>query len=505
MAPPPAATAVATRRHAAAASHASPRRAGRGAEAPSTRRAPLRVVPTRSRRGIRGGRTAAGRGRLLPILSVSMVVAALLAVVVGQALLANGQVNLSNLQQELTLEQSAHSQAELAVAQLETPPRIVAAATQTGPRRAAQPNRAALRLTVRAPPHPEGDARTRTTPADNLPGGCGRAVGAEHGQHLFPFVHVRRDNHADVDAVSVATRQEPDRARAGSGRQSTSKTASARSQGGTGRSGDPSARGASSATRTTRPARPSEPGRRQPAGPRRPAGAGSTATRPRQRPHRPSGQGRSVSRCRANGADGKAAPSRGGCDSCAWCSSSPCCSSSPDWSMSRSCVPARTRRRPVVNPRSQCPSPRCVAGFTTATDPRWPSLFRTDDVVADDFQIAHPVQTALALSPLVHVPATTLAAELHRRTGYVVVARQLSQATGQTISADAFTGISLIADSKRVVPNGNLASPVVGSHERRRSRRRRYSNSVTIPFWPVSAARARIWSRPPASPCPSRP
>ena len=61
-----------------------------------------------------------------------MVVAALLAVVVGQALLANGQVNLSNLQQELTLEQSAHSQAELAVAQLETPSRIVAAATAQG-------------------------------------------------------------------------------------------------------------------------------------------------------------------------------------------------------------------------------------------------------------------------------------------------------------------------------------------------------------------------------------
>ncbi len=57
-----------------------------------------------------------------------MVVAALLAVVVGQALLANGQVRLSTLQAELALEQSAHRQSELAVAELETPPRIVAAA-----------------------------------------------------------------------------------------------------------------------------------------------------------------------------------------------------------------------------------------------------------------------------------------------------------------------------------------------------------------------------------------
>jgi hypothetical protein len=57
-----------------------------------------------------------------------MVVAALLAVVVGQALLANGQVKMAALQHQLTLEQSSHRQAELAVAQLETPSRIVAAA-----------------------------------------------------------------------------------------------------------------------------------------------------------------------------------------------------------------------------------------------------------------------------------------------------------------------------------------------------------------------------------------
>jgi cell division protein FtsI (penicillin-binding protein 3) len=86
----------------------------------------------------------------------------------------------------------------------------------------------------------------------------------------------------------------------------------------------------------------------------------------------------------------------------------------------------------------------------------------TDDVVADDFQILHPIQTATALSPIIHVPVATLATELHQRTGYVVLAHQLPQSTGQTISADAFPGISLIADSKREVPNGNLAAPVVG-------------------------------------------
>ncbi len=58
-----------------------------------------------------------------------MVVAALLAVVVGQALLANGQVKLAGLQHALSLEQSAHRQAELADAKLETPTRIVSYAT----------------------------------------------------------------------------------------------------------------------------------------------------------------------------------------------------------------------------------------------------------------------------------------------------------------------------------------------------------------------------------------
>jgi cell division protein FtsI (penicillin-binding protein 3) len=86
----------------------------------------------------------------------------------------------------------------------------------------------------------------------------------------------------------------------------------------------------------------------------------------------------------------------------------------------------------------------------------------TDDVVADDFQIAHPFATAGALAPLLHLPVDTLAGELHQKSGYVVLARQLSQSTGQTISNDALPGITLIADSKREVPNGNLASPVVG-------------------------------------------
>ena len=114
MAPPSAATA------------APDRRIARRAAAPTPRRAPLRVIPGRTGSRTRRWRAPLRQARLLNIMAISIVVATLLAVVVGQALLANGQVRLSALQHELALEQSAHRQSELAVAQLETPSRIVA-------------------------------------------------------------------------------------------------------------------------------------------------------------------------------------------------------------------------------------------------------------------------------------------------------------------------------------------------------------------------------------------
>jgi cell division protein FtsI (penicillin-binding protein 3) len=86
----------------------------------------------------------------------------------------------------------------------------------------------------------------------------------------------------------------------------------------------------------------------------------------------------------------------------------------------------------------------------------------TNDVVADDFLVAHPVKTALALSPMLHVPAATLAQELHRHSGYVVLARQVPKEVGQKIAADSLPGISLIDDATRDVPNGNLAGPLLG-------------------------------------------
>ena len=109
-----------------------------------------------------------------------MVVVALLAVVVGQALLANGQVNLSDLQQKLTLEQSTHSQAELAVAQLEAPPRIMAAATGDG---MVTTNRIELPyVSLSVPlPTPKVTPAPAPPPPTTSPAGAGAPSGASTG------------------------------------------------------------------------------------------------------------------------------------------------------------------------------------------------------------------------------------------------------------------------------------------------------------------------------------
>ena len=66
------------------------------------------------------------------------------------------------------------------------------------------------------------------------------------------------------------------------------------------------------------------------------------------------------------------------------------------------------------------------------------------------------------MTGLLHVPAATLAAELHRHSGYVVLAKQLSQTSAQKIAGDNYPGITTVADAKRMVTNANLASPILG-------------------------------------------
>jgi hypothetical protein len=121
--PPPAGTATARKVLSASARP----QVDRGA---APRRATLRPVPAAlPRRQPPLRRLLKGRG--LTALSIVLVVGSLLTVVVAQAMLASGQVQMAAVEHALTLEQSAHRQIELSDSALETPTRIVSVATGT--------------------------------------------------------------------------------------------------------------------------------------------------------------------------------------------------------------------------------------------------------------------------------------------------------------------------------------------------------------------------------------
>jgi cell division protein FtsI (penicillin-binding protein 3) len=84
-------------------------------------------------------------------------------------------------------------------------------------------------------------------------------------------------------------------------------------------------------------------------------------------------------------------------------------------------------------------------------------------VVADNFQVKHPVQEALALAPLLGVNATNLAQQLRRHSGYVILAKQVSESKATRIAADRFPGITMLPDSRREYPDGQLAGPLIGT------------------------------------------
>ena len=86
----------------------------------------------------------------------------------------------------------------------------------------------------------------------------------------------------------------------------------------------------------------------------------------------------------------------------------------------------------------------------------------TDMVVADDFQVRHPVSEARALAPMLDVGKAKLAGLLSEKSGYVPLVPHLSIAEAKKVSALAFPGITMIATSVDVAPAGSLAAPVVG-------------------------------------------
>ncbi len=89
----------------------------------------------------------------------------------------------------------------------------------------------------------------------------------------------------------------------------------------------------------------------------------------------------------------------------------------------------------------------------------------TSLVVADDFQIAHPVAEARAMSPIVRVPVNRLTALLSQKgngSGHVIINNQLDLNDGHRLSSMVFPGIVVQGSSVRSYPNGPVATSVLG-------------------------------------------
>lgn len=87
----------------------------------------------------------------------------------------------------------------------------------------------------------------------------------------------------------------------------------------------------------------------------------------------------------------------------------------------------------------------------------------TDEIVADDLQIASPSTVAGELAPVLGVPAAQLVPPLSSGSGYVVVAPHVTPAVAAKVAALAAPGITVQPNSQRHYPDGTLASTVVGT------------------------------------------
>ncbi len=84
-------------------------------------------------------------------------------------------------------------------------------------------------------------------------------------------------------------------------------------------------------------------------------------------------------------------------------------------------------------------------------------------VVADPMLITQPAALANALAPVLGVSTGTLRSQLTEPSGFVYLARRVSDAVAARVTALHLTGINLVPEPQRVVPDGQLAAPVVGT------------------------------------------
>lgn len=76
--------------------------------------------------------------------------------------------------------------------------------------------------------------------------------------------------------------------------------------------------------------------------------------------------------------------------------------------------------------------------------------------------VADPRTEAQALAPLLALDTTMVEANLRRRTSFVYLARKVDDSTAAKIKSLALDGVFFMKESKRFLPAGDLAAPVIG-------------------------------------------
>ncbi len=86
------------------------------------------------------------------------------------------------------------------------------------------------------------------------------------------------------------------------------------------------------------------------------------------------------------------------------------------------------------------------------------------DVIATPYQVENPVQTATQLNELLGIPTQELLEPLSdRRSGFAYLARKVSADVAARVEKLGITGISTVPTSRRLYPQGELASQVIGA------------------------------------------
>lgn len=85
------------------------------------------------------------------------------------------------------------------------------------------------------------------------------------------------------------------------------------------------------------------------------------------------------------------------------------------------------------------------------------------EVISDNFLDSSPKTQVAQLAPLLHLRASTVAADLAKRSGYVVLAPSADLATKQAVAMLRLPNLSFVETSLVALPAGQLVQPVLGA------------------------------------------